>query len=244
MRPPRVVLAMAAFAAAALVAWLASRAADSKSSVATRAAPHGINESASEPTPRLTLDERQLAEVARPVISADRGEHVRGLVLDVDGTPRSDVEVEQRVGKERLLVARSAADGTFEASLERVEGTLTTSDGPWACVTPCRLSHERRSENHVLVVARAIALRGRVVDQRGSGVAAASIGVRLTSDVKAVLPRSFSAAPDWFASVVSDANGDFAFERVACVPGARLLVSRDPLQPVAQPLPSNDAPLV
>ena len=193
-------------------------------------------------TPAVQASERAVVEPGQALIAPATGTPIRGLVVDVDGSPCAGVALEHQVKSHSALVAVSGDDGTFDTRLENFDGTLTT-DGAWACVTPCRLDRERAQESHVLVVARAIAVSGRVVDARGRGVCQASVGVRIPVEVKGALPQSFSAAPDILAATASDATGHFKLPRIAFVPGGRLLASAHPLQPAAQALSASDQPL-
>lgn len=206
-------------------------------SVASDSAPRDVE------TPAIQASEREVVEPGQPLIAPATGTPIRGLVVDIDGSPRAGVALEQHVNSRRTLVAFSGGDGTFETRLESFEGTLTTADDAWACVAPCRLDRERAQESHVLVVARAIAVSGRVVDARGRGVCQASVGVRVPVEVKQTLPPSFSIAPDILAAVPTDATGHFELPRIAYVPGSRLLASAHPLQPAARPLAASAQPL-
>ena len=195
-------------------------------------------------TPAIQASERAVVDAGQALIAPATGTPILGRVIDLAGAPIGGVTIEQRINTRRAPVAVSGDDGSFETRIERFEGALTTSDGPWECVAPCKLDRGRAKESHVLVVARAIAVRGRVVDERGRGVCEAAIGVRVTVDVKQTLPASFSTAPDILGAATSDATGHFELPRIASVPGSRLLASRDPLEAVGQLLTLDDQPLL
>jgi protocatechuate 3,4-dioxygenase beta subunit len=237
--------AVCAIAATAIVAWFELRASPSRGgdgAERTNSAPAVVEdasalESDGDPRQAVAVDEE-------PIFVAKDGETIHGIVLDLDGQPVAAVGVAQRGISKSKLVARSAADGTFTAVLAKLDGTLVAARGAWATVAACKLLPERKTLQHVLVVAHSIDITGRVVDERGQGVAHASVGVRMSNEAKAHLPATLDVPSDVLAATTCDRNGAFELLSLPVVLGSKVLASRDPLTSSGQPAPtSGDAPL-
>lgn len=152
-------------------------------------------------------DGDEVTEPARPSNSARAAEPwtVRGRVLDPTGAAVGGASVARRQEPERAL-ATSLGDGRFELELELESAELVASLPAWVTVRYAVVVRDRPRSEALIVVAPALRLAGRVVDDRGEPVGGASfswsatsmgiVGFPHTLEETSPLPSRWSAARD------------------------------------------------
>lgn len=245
MRASRLALAAAALIALVAALWLlaprgarAPRTVVPEPAVASRpdqraAAPLERAERATSPArERLALAESEPEAVAasQPRVAeqpAAPPRRVRGSVLGLVGEPLGGVPLALEREPEREL-ARSRPDGGFELVLQPLPSAgwagacLSVSDARWAVVrTSCVGADERPL---LVVLAPAVSLAGRVVDEQGAAVVDADLRLESGPELFAGFPQVLDGTAEHEThATTSDAQGSFALER--CPSGAGLVLA-------------------
>lgn len=141
---------------------------------------------------------------------------VRGTVVDAEGRPLEATLMLTPKGGRTGAFARSGADGRFELGVDPGEWTLTARE-PGYSATPLALTvPEAGLEDVRVVLAPGRALRGRVVDATGRGLAGAMITVQAAGPVAPAESGpdgrfELTSVPDAAVSVAAaSATGAFA----------------------------------
>ncbi|MBL8754630.1 MAG: sigma-70 family RNA polymerase sigma factor [Planctomycetes bacterium] len=164
---------------------------------------------------------------------------VTGRVCDCRGQALADVPLGIAGSNDERT--RSGADGSFALALAGDHADLiavgtrfvTVLAGNWtptATIPP------------VVVVAEAIAVGGRVVDENGAPVPASSLLLQLPDDFETRMPLRLDRTGRERQATRSGDDGTFSFARLPRIDGASLLATADAFAPSTVPLPTgNDA---
>lgn len=172
-------------------------------------------------------DDRYVLRGARPPVRGDKGDQdvgdvttilacvVRGRVQDEAGKPIADTKVMVETGY-RLFGERSvksAADGAFEVGkVEPGKSALRVARaGFLPSLTELELQPEEQRDGLVVTLRTGKAIAGRVVDERGVGVAAAKVGAKRKELLDGMAIERFVAEE----ATTSDANGWFTLAGLA-----------------------------
>jgi len=187
----------------------------------------------------------------------------RGRVVDVDARPVGGVELGfeagtyrplhelggPRVTQSQFLPASSPAeprratsgpDGGFElpAAAGR-SGRIVAAGGRWATVIPSKVSSDDGPREHVVVVAPARDLRGRVVTPDGVGLGEARVELLVPPGFETAFPELHD---DWNAAGVrtrSDATGGFALADAYWIEGCSVFAELEGHAPAVVELPES-----
>lgn len=171
---------------------------------------------------------------------------ISGRVLDVMGRPQAGFRVALvAAGAPVVSVDESDGAGRFTAEVTSSRGRLIAVKEGWLPLRGTDLSPTNLDREHVLVVGRPIRLSGRVSDEDGAPVAAASVRFELDerswTDFPEPLDKTFTPADvshPW--RVKTSAEGSFRIERAVAAPGAHLRVYADRYRPAGQAAPAVD----
>lgn len=181
-------------------------------------------------------------DVATPGASDDAGPvdiaTFLGLVLDPTGKPVADV----RVGATGEPATRSSIDGMFELAVPDRRTTIRSSDRSWATVLEARVGHGvgSRVSPPIVVVAAAVVVSGRVVDERGEPIAHANVSLRVPSDMRVRIAQPLDASHEVAHDAETDGDGRFEFETLPAIAGADLLAQVDGFPSVDHDAPTAD----
>jgi RNA polymerase sigma-70 factor (ECF subfamily) len=184
----------------------AGSAADEAAAPASRTvADVAVNRPANPPTPRL-----------------------RGRVIDADAQPVAGVTVRQlTAGRAAVAEAVSDAGGNFELPADGGPGRLDVATPGWATILAPAVPASTGGEP-VLVVGRAVALAGVVVDDRGVPVAEANVAVPMPIGWRARFATILDACSTVERSTRTGSDGTFTLADVPLVEGAQLVTTCAP----------------
>lgn len=172
-------------------------------------------------------DDRYVQRGGRAAVRGDKGDQdvgdvttilacvLRGRVQDEAGKPIADakvmVETGYRLFGERSM--KSAADGAFEVGkVEPGKNALRVARaGFLPSLTELELQPEEQRDGLVVTLRTGKAIAGRVVDERGVGVAAAKVGAKRKELLDGMAIERFVAEE----ATSSDANGWFTLAGLA-----------------------------
>lgn len=179
------------------------------------------------------------------VAASPRGAHeatatfaVTGRAIDCNGSAVPDLRLAPKGQTE--LAMRSDAAGNFTFELPGATTSIVTCDEHYVTVLGATWS-PTTSIPPVVVVARKLALGGRVVDELGAPVGAAEIEVQMPADFETRFPMPLDRCERGRWQGSSAADGTFALTAVPAIDGASLLVAAERFAPSRTPLPSTDA---
>jgi RNA polymerase sigma-70 factor (ECF subfamily) len=199
--------------------------------------------SSEEALPDAALVRTARAERATASADAPRDLHtVRGTAFLADGTAASGLSIRLDAGGTASSLepeTRTDASGRFALDTEREAGRLLAADPGYVTVRPGSWNAFGSIEP-VLVAARAIAVRGVVVDDWGSPVHGARIGLEIDPGFRT---RFADALDSSFAEVwqtTTDENGAFAFDSLPAIDPSTLHVVHDRFEPLVVSAPHTD----
>lgn len=239
----KVLAAVAALACSAPLWWPASSGGDeptpAKEPVATGRA-SGDGGSASRPGGAVSPASQRLDATPAPAVGerpAGATFAAAGRVCDSRGLPAADVPI--GIEGSGTVAARSDAQGHFTCTLGRDHAELAAVGDRH--VTVCSATWSAQATIvPVVVVADALALAGRVVDEHGAPVAGSEVLLQLPDDfdTRFPLPLDRTGRARWVARTGRD--GAFALPRLPRLDGAALLVTADAFAPTTLPQPTAD----
>lgn len=164
-------------------------------------------------SPRAATDRDPPAEVASTAIA--------GLALDGGGAPVAGLLVRLAATGES---ARCDARGRFELRTNALRSRIESADPAWIDV---RAAEWQRGTalDALLVVAPAIELEGRVVDEQGLGLEGALVALVPPADLALRVGRVLDASTRERWSTRSDAQGAFALHAAPALVSAQLRAS-------------------
>jgi RNA polymerase sigma-70 factor (ECF subfamily) len=185
-----------------------------------------------------TPDATPPAQVAAALEPALPATGARGRVLDVEGNPCAGVRLSTSLRGDlaatgavaALPEVRCAADGTFTIPGPLAACLISASDPELATVL-AGVHGDRSDEGEiVVVVARALAGEGSVIDASGNPVEDVLVHVDLPEDLRARFPLPLDRSVARSCEARTDADGRFTLEGVPRVPDAELVAQRDGYQ--------------
>jgi RNA polymerase sigma-70 factor (ECF subfamily) len=199
------------------------------------------------PRPPETADALPPAPPARREAEPVAGEEpvapalVRGRVVDPWGRGLGGLAVATDCEPDHAL-ATSAPDGRFEIAAEGLAGVLFARGAGMTALrgSPLDLPPDSRDE-HLLVSAPAVAIAGRVVDERGAPVSGARVAVRAGLAALAGLIEPLHGTLPVPREAATGPDGAFAFPEAVTGLGIELSAAADGRVPAAMPMPSGDA---
>ena len=162
---------------------------------------------------------------------------VRGRVLDVRGNPVANVHV----GVREQDHARTTSDpfGKFELEVRPGSLRLVAVDDAWITLRYGQLYPEIRDREHVIVVARFVALAGTVVDASEHPLEGAAVDVDVPLSSFAAFPLPLDTTGLEAPTARTKADGTFRIARAPVVAGASLVSRFESLRPDARPIPDH-----
>jgi RNA polymerase sigma-70 factor (ECF subfamily) len=145
---------------------------------------------------------------------------VRLRVLDADGLARTGLAVCAAESDE--VLGESGAGGWCVFSTRAQALRLVAADARWVTIHEGAAVRESRLDP-VLIVAPAIELAGRVVDEAGRGLARAAVRFQLPRGFHTRFSEVLEASLERRWTALADADGAFRFERLPAVGAARLI---------------------
>ena len=139
-----------------------------------------------------------------------RAGRIAGVVQDEHGAPIADVRVEAHLGALGIAsqsTTTTAEDGTFSVGrLRPGKWTLRTASSSYLPANePIELAPEEQRTGLVVVVHEGLSIAGRVIDERGVGVAGMKVVSQRAERVGAVEMQRFSGDE----ATITDAQGRF-----------------------------------
>lgn len=192
-------------------------------------------------TSRQPSAERRAVATTPPAPTGPALHTVSGRVCDRRGQALAEVPIGLAETKEEQ--ARSAADGSFTFALasERAELAavgdrfVTVLTGTWSTAATIPA---------VVVVADAVTIGGRVVDESGVPIGASDVVLQLPDDFRSRFPLPLDRARLGRWSTRTGPDGSFALGRLPRIEGASLLAVADAFAPTTVPQPAiNEANL-
>jgi len=162
---------------------------------------------------------------------------ISGRVCDCSGTGVPDLLVAPN--DDRELAVRSDAAGNFHFELQGTNASLAACDERYVTVLAASWSKDARIAP-VIVVARSLALGGRVVDGNAAPIAGAQLLMQLPADFDSRFPVPLDRAERRRWNATSGPDGAFALARLPLVDGATLFCAADAFAPVTLPMPAAD----
>jgi protocatechuate 3,4-dioxygenase beta subunit len=156
---------------------------------------------------------------------------IRGHVLDLLASPISGVDVRLDDGQPSTAASdqgTSDSNGEFTIEGRNREGLIRVADGPWVAVFEPRYSPKDPNVDHLLVIAPAQVIAGRVVDESNHPISGAQVEIKLNSmwgssedglnwgpdnDIRAAFPLNLSGSNTAKFSVKTDTSGAFRLDR-------------------------------
>ncbi len=177
------------------------------------------------------------AAAPEPVVATPTPALLHGQVLDARAAPAANVELGLDAGHAPIeRVAQSGADGRFELEPPAESGRIVALDPKLATVFAGVCSSSATSAEPVVVVARAAASAGRVVDETGAPLEHAEIYVDLPADYRTRFSRVMDYAVEITRGAQSDAHGRFRIDSVPLVDGAQLVATLEGFERFAAPV--------
>lgn len=166
------------------------------------------------------------------------GRWIEGRVLDVEGRPVAEVEIQAREGPGKTL-ARSLGDGSFRfetrAGYLRLEGLRPG----YASVREAIVGTAQPSREALVVLAPAVDLAGRVVDAEGEGIDGAVLWVQDNWAGLVGFPLPLDGTEPRRPEARSGADGAFEFAAVPRLPSHPLLARADGFQTARLEVPET-----
>jgi len=166
---------------------------------------------------------------------------VLGRVLDCTGLGLPGVALGVEGASVRSAPVVSGSGGAFELAGALGRGRVVARDETHETVLAGTLDPESTAEV-LVVVARRIALGGRVLDASGEPLEGVELGVVPRGPLEVSFGRSLDGAGVRTWTCRSDAHGRFAFARAPALPGGALGASLAGFLALELPLPAHDAP--
>lgn len=164
---------------------------------------------------------------ALPAAAAEREISIRGRVLGLDGEPRVGVGLGLCEQDGARPLAWSATDGTFQLELTGLGAAIGGVDRDHATLRASRVLATNVASEHVVVVAPARDVVGRVVDELGNAVAGAQVRLELPEADLARIAHALDTTEEIARSTESDADGRFALPRLPVAAGLVLSAARE-----------------
>jgi RNA polymerase sigma factor (sigma-70 family) len=163
---------------------------------------------------------------------------VTGRAIDCSGTGVPDLLLAPNGQGDHAI--RSDAAGNFTLELAGATTSIVTCDEHYVTVLGATWSPST-SIAPIVVVARKLALAGRVVDELGLPVGSAQIEVQMPADFETRFPMPLDRCERgrWQCSTAAD--GTFTLADVPGIDGADLLAAAELFAPSSIALPQNDA---
>ncbi len=159
---------------------------------------------------------------------------VRGRVLDAVARPVAGVAV----ALEGEPPVPSGRGGLFEVVTERSTGRIVANDPQWVTVRE-GVHRVPSTFEPIVVIAPSIDLAGEVVDERGSPLQGAKVGLQLPDDFDVRFGEILDSTHSKSWSVRTDEHGKFALSSVPGITGGRLRAVRDGYAPEALASPGT-----
>ena len=237
MRPRYLLLSLAAIGLVAVASWtLDTSTSDAAHPSAAPDDARVVGEPAREVEPlesRVLADDGARSEPepatseALPATAEEKAISIRGRVLGVDGQPQVGVGLGLWEVSGAPPLAWSATDGTFQLELPDLGAALGAVDGEHATLRASRVLATNATSEHVVVVAPARDVSGRVVDELGTAVAGAEVRLELPDANLARIAHALDTTYAIERSAESDAEGRFAFARLPVAAGLVLGATRE-----------------
>jgi RNA polymerase sigma-70 factor (ECF subfamily) len=171
---------------------------------------------------------------AQEPVAAVAPARTRGRVIDVEGAPVHDVDVVlaerwgtdgTKPGGERPVLARTDAQGAFEAAPLTGTSFLEVDDERWTTVLRSCVRGDATRVTPTIVVARPNPIGGLVVDVENKPIPGAKLHIELAEALRRDLGQALdtSQAIKWDA--VADGNGHFELPRAPRAPGELVVAS-------------------
>ena len=180
---------------------------------------------------------------SEPVVVDPVSTLIEGRVFDLEGHPVPGVAVRYvPEGGEPQESVGSDASGAFALDIEQQSGRVECADDAWTSVFEPVLPGFHRTfgdsgSEHVLVVAPAVRIEGRVTDTGGMPLEGARVSVWLPVNLRARFPEAIGGSRQAVWSAESDGLG--RFELVAgAIGNATLITSRPGLESDHRALPT------
>ncbi len=192
--------------------------------------------SGAAPSSNQAQDERTLVSAATDERATAPTFRVGGRTLDCRGDAVADVLVTPNGNADRAV--RSDHTGSFV--LELSGNTMITADDERFVTVLSATWSQTAAIAPVVIVAPAVAIGGRVVDEFGAAIAAAQVVLQLPEDFDARFPVPLDRAGRQRWQTTSAADGSFAWSRLPRIDGAELLAAAELFAPTHVPLPDRD----
>ncbi len=180
------------------------------------------------PAPQAEPASAGVPAIPRTADETPRALLVAGRVLDLSGAPVADLPLRLR-GRAAPL-GWSGRDGGFALTLAADEihadgdapAALVAGDERWATVRAAALDAHDSLEERVVVVARAVRVAGRTLDETGAPLAGVEVGLEAEERAFAAIDARLSSTLLAAARATSDALGRFELESVPSGEGLAL----------------------
>lgn len=163
---------------------------------------------------------------------------VAGRVVDCRGVGATDVPIAPNGQADRAV--RSDPAGNFTLELTAATTSIGACDPRFVTVLAASWSPDSRL-TPVVVVAPALTLAGRAVDELGAPVPGALVAVQLPADFETRVPMPLDGGERGRWTTACDAAGRFTLPSVPGIDGATLIAAADLFAPTTVPLPTTAA---
>jgi protocatechuate 3,4-dioxygenase beta subunit len=189
---------------------------------------------------QVDLERSASATAAEEVVDSIQAVFIAGRVLDLEDRPVADLEV-RLTGASDDWTARSDGRGAFRIeapeSLPRGSHELVVRAETHATLCPSLVTAQNVGREHLVVVARAVNLAGRVVDESGAGIGGARVTVSLASELRRRFPYPLDMTRREDVSLTTEDDGSFEVEGAPTFEGGSLGASAPGHQAASIPIP-------
>ena len=205
--------------------------------------PEGAPDSQANPKREVQLPELESSSGLTPIspaLAVPEKSLVRGQTLDVQGQAVPFVDL--RFESSSKIVATSDASGHFELrrNPKTKDVTLVAFGKQFATVVGCRLRVDSAAKLQYVVVAPAINLAGKVLDEDQKPLAKVSISSSRWSAEKNGFPFSLDRGVQPTQPLASDAEGSFTYSSIPRIEGSIIEFRLAGYQNTTLPLPGYD----
>lgn len=185
------------------------------------------------PAPQAEPASPDVPGLPRAATEAPRTLSVAGRVLDLSGAPVADLPLRLRGRADAPPLGWSGRDGGFAFTLAADEvqddgdaqAALVAGDERWATVRAAALDARAALEERVVVVARAVRVAGRTLDETGAPLAGVAVELEAEERAFAAIDARLSSTLLAAARATSDALGRFELESVPSGEGLALVAA-------------------
>lgn len=191
----------------------------------------------------LPVPEPEPASPSEPAPGPTRAPSTRvhGTVVDLKGAPVAGVGIVSAGDPSARILAWSDGRGEFQCQLTSTDGVLVAGDGRHATVRGCAWMKSAASETGLIIVAAAISIEGRVVDEGHQGIGGAWLWLDLPADAFVAVGLPLDSTEHEIRLAASNAEGAFHFDSVPAVEGGFLRAESARYATARVPLPSSSA---